>query len=310
MTAPFANISLATNARDKKLFAQQLGENILACGFCGITDHSINPNLIDEVMHIFEAFFALPRNTKMIYCDRKLKGARGYTPMSIETPKDSTHPDFKEFWHVGREIAVNHEFAKWMHRNKEVYEIKNFQENTNALFTQFDELGQTLLEAIAIFLDLNEDYFVTHAGQGNSLMRAIHYPPIKENNSAERAGPHEDINLITLLLGGHQRGLELLNKQGHWEKIAVSRDVVICNIGDMLQRFTNHYLPSTTHRVAKSGSNTTKSRYSIPFFVHPNPDWQIKTLASCISDDRPDRYPEPIMAEDFLEQRRKEIKLA
>lgn len=310
MTAPFANISLASQAADKKLFAQQFGENILNCGFCGILDHSIDPILIDEVMSIFEKFFALPTSTKMTYYDKKLKGARGYTPMSIETPKDSTQADFKEFFHVGRKLAANHDFAKWMHRNKEVHEIKDFQEKTDALYHQFDNLGQKLLSAIALFLKLDDDYFITHANHGNSLMRAIHYPPIQESNSAERAGAHEDINLITLLLGGHQRGLELLNKQGQWEKIAVNRDVIICNIGDMLQRFTNHYLPSTTHRVAKSGSDKTISRYSIPFFVHPNPDWQIKTLASCISGESPDRYPEHIMAEDFLEQRRREIKLA
>lgn len=310
MSAPFAIISLDSEKTNAEVFAQQLGNNFLQWGFCGIQDHRIDLNLIDNVMELFEEFFALPLTTKMQYFDTKLKGARGYTPTRIETPKGSNFADLKEFWHVGRELESPHPFSKWMHKNFDVTEIRVFKESTNALFDQFDLLGQSLLAAIAIFLDLDKHYFVKHAGLGNSIMRAIHYPPIQQEDHAERAGAHEDINLITLLLGGHQSGLELLTKTGKWEKIQVDREVVICNIGDMLQRFTNHYLPSTTHRVSSSASVARTSRYSIPFFVHPNPDWNIKTLTNCISVTHPDCYPESILAEDYLELRLKEIKLA
>jgi isopenicillin N synthase-like dioxygenase len=310
MPAPFAIVSLASQEKETDLFAQQLGESLLQWGFCGISDHSIDSDLIDEVMRIFKEFFALPETIKTRYYDSSLKGARGYTPTRVETPKNSSHPDFKEFWHVGRELNKDHLFAKWMHQNFEVTEIEMFKEKTNTLFEQFDDLGQILLSAIAVFLNLEAHYFSTHAGLGNSIMRAIHYPPIQLKEAAERAGAHEDINLITLLLGGHQSGLELLTKEGKWEKIQVERDIIICNIGDMLQRLTNHYLPSTTHRVSASMAEAKTSRYSIPFFVHPNPDWRIQTLTSCISDKYPNRYTESILAEDYLALRLKEIKLA
>jgi len=310
MPPPFAIISLEKQQKETELFAQELGENLLQWGFCGISEHTIDPNLIDDVMIIFKEFFALPKATKKHYFDPKLKGARGYTPTRIETPKDSNHADYKEFWHVGRELEKTHPLSKWMHENYEVTEIEKFNEKTNALFDQFDNLGQSLLSAIAVFLKLDAHYFATHAGAGNSIMRAIHYPPIELKEAAQRAGAHEDINLITLLVGGHQSGLQLLNKQGKWEKIKVQRNIIICNIGDMLQRFTNHYLPSTTHRVSSSMKEAKISRYSIPFFVHPNPDWRIKTLANCITDQYPNRYPKSILAEDFLASRLKEINLA
>jgi len=308
MPTPFAIISLNNEKKNTDIFAQQLGKNFLQWGFCGIKDHGIDFALIDHVMQLFEEFFALPLTTKMQYYDTR-PAARGYTPTRIETPKDSEIADFKEFWHVGRELESTHPFSKWMHKNFEVAEIMTFKENTNALFKQFDHLGQTLLAAVAVFLNLDRHYFATYAGSGSSIMRAIHYPPMQLKDKAERAGAHEDINLITLLLGGHQSGLELLTKHGKWEKIQVDRDVIICNIGDMMQRFTNHYLPSTTHRVSASSSTTKTSRYSIPFFVHPNPDWNIKTLTSCISKTNPDRYPKSILAQDYLEERLKQIKL-
>jgi|TARA_B100000767_G_C19732495_1_gene522363 isopenicillin N synthase-like dioxygenase len=310
MSAPFAIISLEKQKKDAKQFAQELGESFLQCGFCGISEHTLDLDLIDDVMIIFKEFFALPHATKKQYFDPKVKGARGYTPTRIETPKDSNHADYKEFWHVGRELESHHPLSQWMHKNLDVKEIEKFNKKTNALYDQFDKLGQSLLSAIAIFLKLDATYFITHAGAGNSIMRAIHYPPIELKEEAQRAGAHEDINLITLLIGGHQSGLELLTKQGKWEKIQVERNIIICNIGDMLQRFTNHYLPSTTHRVSASMMEAKISRYSIPFFVHPNSDWRIKTLADCITNQNPNRYSESILAEDFLASRLREINLA
>ena len=140
-------------------------------------------------------------------------------------------------------------------------------------------------------------------------MRSIHYPPIRSNEKGERSGAHEDINLITLLIGGHQPGLEILSKGEKWLPVEYDSNVIICNIGDMLQRFSNHRLVSTTHRVRTPLDLKNVSRYSIPFFVHPNPDWIIETLDSCISEDNPNKYPQSISAEDYLQQRLKEIKL-
>jgi len=310
LPSPFATLSLKQRDQDATLFATHLGDNFLEWGFCGIQDHHIDQKLTQEVLQIFEAFFALPVDKKMQYFNPELHGSRGYTPMKIEKAKDSAYPDIKEFWHIGRELEITHPFNRWMHKNMYVREIDQFKEKTSTLYMQFDQLGQTLLNSIAIFLGIDEQYFSRTAELGNSIMRAIHYPPITQKEWAERAGAHEDINLITLLIGGHQSGLEIRSKRNTWEKVQVGRDVVICNIGDMLQRFTNHYLPSTTHRVSATKAESKSSRYSIPFFVHSNPDWLIETLETCITDKHPNKYPKSILAEDYLSERLKEINLA
>ena len=187
--------------------------------------------------------------------------------------------------------------------------MKDSKEITNNLFLQFDQLGNTLLEAIALYLEQDSRYFHNITNKGNSVMRVIHYPPIEEKEAGERAGAHEDINLITLLIGGQQAGLEILSSDNKWLRASVEDDVIICNVGDMLQRLTNHFLVSTTHRVTARPEEMKTSRYSIPFFVHPNPDWFIQTLSTTIDDNNPNRYPEGIYAEDFLQERLKEIKL-
>jgi isopenicillin N synthase-like dioxygenase len=306
----FATLSLKHGAQDATLFAKQLGDNLLEWGFCGIKDHNIDQKLTQEVLQIFVEFFALPVEKKMQYFNPDLNGSRGYTPMKVEKAKDSAYPDIKEFWHIGRELEITHPFSKWMHKNLYVSEINQFKEKTSTLYMQFDQLGQTLLNSIAIYLGIDEQYFSRNAELGNSIMRAIHYPPITQKDRAERAGAHEDINLITLLIGGHQSGLEILSKNNTWKKVKVGRDVIICNIGDMLQRFTNHYLPSTTHRVSTTKTESKSSRYSIPFFVHSNPDWLIETLETCITDNHPNKYPKSILAEDYLGERLEEINLA
>ena len=310
MTAPFTTLSLDTFERNKELFSKQLGDNFIQWGFCGVRDHKIDQTLIGDVIEMFETFFALPNQAKMKYFKPNLHGARGYTPMKIEKAKNSNHPDKKEFWHIGRELSQGHPFREWMHDNLYVSEIEDFKEKTSILFSQFDHLGQSFIFSFDIFLAIESDYFEKESQLGNSIMRIIHYPPIKKEDNLERAGAHEDINLITLLIGGHQSGLELLTKKNTWEKIQVGRDVVICNIGDMLQRFTNHYLPSTTHRVSATKIESQTSRFSIPFFVHPNPDWFIETLENCIFPENPNQYPKGILAEDFLRERLKEINLA
>ena len=194
--------------------------------------------------------------------------------------------------------------------NIDLPDKNQFKEKTNQLFKQFDELGNSLLEAIASYLGLQFDYFHKITDKGNSVMRIIHYPPIDSEERGERAGAHEDINLITLLIGGQQAGLEILTKEDRWVRASVDKDVIICNIGDMLQRLTNNYLISTTHRVKALGQEMKTSRYSIPFFVHPNPDWYIETLSNLVNKKTPNLYPEGILAEDFLQERLKEIKLS
>jgi len=271
---PFSVLSLNLWKEDPKEFATQMGRNFENSGFCGITEHSINEELINEVLQIFKRFFALPEQEKMQYFETNLGGARGYTPIKVETPKGGYEADIKEFWQTGRSLPKDHEFRKWMPSNKWATEIPRFKEKVHKLFEQFDLVGKSLLKSVAIYLQIDENYFEEVANEGNSVMRTIHYPPVRQNEKGERSGAHEDINLITLLIGGHQPGLEIRSKKKEWLPVNFDPEVLICNIGDMLQRFTNHKLVSTTHRVVtpeESSKNT--SRYSIPFFVHPNPNW-------------------------------------
>ncbi len=309
MHTPFSIISLKNFNKDKDSFSEELGLNFRKWGFCGVKDHGVDTQLVKEVQGLFIEFFNFPEQKKLNYFDPKLSGARGYTPFKIETPKDAHKPDLKEFWHVGRELNSNDPFKRWMPDNIDIPVLPNFRDKTNELFLQFDRLGSLLLEAISIHLGLDSNYFSPHVSKGNSVMRIIHYPPVDTKEEGERAGAHEDINLITLLIGGQQAGLEILSKEEGWLRASVDEDVIICNIGDMLQRLTNDSLKSTTHRVRAMGDEMNSSRYSIPYFFHPNPDWFINTLDNQISEENPNRYPEGILSEDYLQERLKEIKL-
>tara|TARA_Y100000996_G_scaffold224644_1_gene176717 strand:+ start:1878 stop:2810 length:933 start_codon:yes stop_codon:yes gene_type:complete len=310
LKTPFSILSLDEKEEDLHSFSQELGDSFKQWGFCGIKNHGIDTLLVTEIQELFKEFFNMPEELKKNYYLPELNGARGYTPFKIETAKDSNLADLKEFWHVGRELDARDPYRKWMSDNIDLPNKNQFKEKTNQLFKQFDELGNSLLEVIAFYLDLKFDYFHKITNKGNSIMRVIHYPPVKSEEKGERAGAHEDINLITLLIGGQQAGLEILTKEDKWVRASVDEDVIICNIGDMLQRLTNNYLTSTTHRVKALGQEMDTSRYSIPFFVHPNPDWYIKTLPNLVNKLHPNLYPEGILAEDFLQERLKEIKLS
>lgn len=309
MKTPFPTLSLHDFRKDAKSFSKTLGNSFHRWGFCGIQDHGIDTKLVKDTQDLFRIFFGYSEDKKQNYFKPKLYGARGYTPFKIETPKDANLADLKEFWHTGRELDATDRYKKWMPDNVDIPDIEGFKEITNNLFLQFDQLGNTLLEAIALYLEQDSRYFHNITNKGNSVMRVIHYPPIEEKEAGERAGAHEDINLITLLIGGQQPGLEILSSDNKWLRASVEDDVIICNVGDMLQRLTNHFLVSTTHRVTATPEEMKTSRYSIPFFVHPNPDWFIQTLSTTIDDNNPNRYPEGIYAEDFLQERLKEIKL-
>jgi isopenicillin N synthase-like dioxygenase len=171
-------------------------------------------------------------------------------------------------------------------------------------------MGRKLLEAIATYLGLERHWFDDKVGEGNSVLRVIHYPPLEAGATGVRAGAHEDINVITLLLGAEEGGLELLDRNGRWLPVNPPPGTLVCNVGDMLQRLTNHVLPSTTHRVVNpTGERANRPRYSMPFFLHFNSDFPIATLPGCITPDNPNRYPHPILADDYLRERLREIKL-
>ncbi|MBK1439714.1 isopenicillin N synthase family oxygenase [Parapedobacter sp. ISTM3] len=282
-------------------FSKEIGKAFNETGFVTIANHGMDKALIDELYAVVEAFFALPEVTKLKYEIPGLAGQRGYTSRGKEKAKDATVPDLKEFWQRGQDD------------NPVVNELPRFDEITGEVYRRLESAGRELLKAIAVYLDLPEDYFEGKVHQGNSILRAIHYFPIDEPDSlpddAVRAGAHEDINLITLLIGASADGLEVLTREGTWYPVKAHGEDIVVNVGDMLQRLTNNKLKSTTHRVVNPPREQMKtSRYSVPFFLHPKADMSLAVLESCIGADNPKAYTD-ITAGDYLDERLRAIGL-
>ncbi|HZH43949.1 MAG TPA: 2-oxoglutarate and iron-dependent oxygenase domain-containing protein [Lysobacter sp.] len=296
---------------DREAFVAELGACYREWGFAGIRGHGVSTALVDRAYDAFKRFFALPQDVKMQYHVPGSGGARGYTPFMVETAKDSQYPDLKEFWHIGRELPDGSRYREVMPPNLWPQEVPEFRELGYGLYEALDALGSKVLAALALHIGLPENFFADKTNHGNSILRPIHYPPITTPDIPNvRAGAHEDINFITLLVGASAEGLEVLSRKGEWIPFTADEDTIVVNIGDMLQRLTNHVYPSTTHRVVNPpGEKARQPRYSVPFFLHPNPDFVIDVLPSCVSADNPSRYPEPITAQGYLEERLREIKL-
>lgn len=306
-----AQIPVLSLEDDRAEFSQRIGESFRTFGFAMVRDHGIDQALIDRAWALTEQFFALPDDVKRAYFIAGQGGARGYTPFRTEVAKGATEKDLKEFWHIGRDLPAGSPLAASMPPNVWPDEIEGFRETFTELYAQFDKAGAEILSAIAVYLGVDARWFDPAIEDGNSVLRLLHYPPVSQGaGGAIRAGAHEDINLITLLLGAQEAGLELLGKNGEWLSIAPPEGAVVVNIGDMLQRLTNHVLPSTTHRVRNpEGDRAAHSRYSMPFFLHLRSDFPFKTLEQCITDENPDRYPVSITADDYLQERLREIGL-
>jgi isopenicillin N synthase-like dioxygenase len=310
-TADVPTLSLATQEGDPDGFARAFGGSFERFGFAVIADHGIPQALIDRAWAETAALFALPDEEKRGYHTPGGGGARGYTPFKTEIAKGASAVDLKEFWHVGRELPVGHRYADTMAPNVWPARPEGFRDTFVDLFAAFDRAGDRLLSAIARHLGLSPDWFDPAVKDGNSVLRLLHYPPIPVDAEGVRAGAHEDINLITLLLGADEAGLELLDRDtGRWLAVKPPQGAMVVNVGDMLQRLTNHVLPSTTHRVVNPPPERRgHSRYSMPFFLHPAPDFLIKTLPATVTAENPDRYPTPITAHDYLHERLVEIGL-
>lgn len=292
-------------------FVQAVGEGYQQYGFAGFTHHGIDDELVANAYAAFKAFFALPDEIKQRYYLAGQGGARGYTGFGIEQAKDHHVPDLKEFWHIGRELDGQDPYPGVLLPNVWPQEIPEFRRYGYALYQKLDQLGRTLLGVLAQYLGLPEDWFADKVNLGNSILRPIHYPPLAEVLPGQvRAAQHEDINLITLLLGSEAEGLEILGRDQKWHAVTTIPGTIVVNIGDMLQRLSNHRLPSTTHRVVNPPHVRAKTaRYSIPFFMHPNPDMSLAVLAQCVDEKNPNRYPNAITANDYLLQRLREIGL-
>jgi isopenicillin N synthase-like dioxygenase len=295
---------------DKKAFVEELGHAFHEYGFVGVINHGIPKDLVARYYAESKAFFSLPTEVKEKYEIKGLAGQRGYTSFGKEHAKHSNVGDLKEFFQLGQIVAEDHPLKAEYPDNVHVAEVPAFTKTGLELYKAFEQSGTRLLHAIALHLGLEEKYFDDKVKDGNSILRAIHYPPItSEPKSAIRSEQHEDINLITLLVGASAGGLQILDLKDQWLDIVPGEDEIVVNVGDMLQRFTNNYLKSTTHRVVNPPREEWhRPRLSIPFFLHPKSDMDLTCLPSTVTADRPLAY-EPITAGEYLNERLREIGL-
>ncbi len=272
---------------------------LMSHGFFTITDHGIPDEVLEKSYKLSKDFFSLSETVKNNYAHPEKAGARGYTPYGKETAVGEITADLKEFWHHGP--SVDDSFDTRILENIQVSEVEDFNNQFDALFNELNTLGMKVLSSIAVILGKHSSFFDSWAMKGNSILRLIHYPPVQDKSNILRARAHEDINLITLLVGAEESGLEVQNPEGEWIPIAAKSKSIVCNIGDMMQLVTRSKLKSTSHRVVDHNAVTSVSRYSMPFFLHPSPEIE---LCSIVDDS-----DESISAHDFLEERLRAIKL-
>lgn len=292
----------------KNKFVQNLGAAFTNIGFVAIKNHGLTEELRTDLYETVKQFFYQEDELKEKYELENVSGQRGYIGKGKETAKGHSRPDLKEFYHVGqpepREDMFDNIFPE---------ELPDFQKLTLETYQIFEQTGKTLLRAIALFLNLDEDYFEEKVFKGDSILRALHYFPIENPDAlppdAVRAAAHGDINLITLLMGASAEGLEVLRMDGKWIAVTALPDQIIINVGDMLDRLTNHHLKSTIHRVVNPSREKMKfSRFSIPFFMHPRPEMDLTCLDSCVSAENPKVYVD-MTAGEFLDERLRELGL-
>jgi len=297
----------------KKRFSDDIGKAFNETGFVTITNHGLSKELIDKLYEQVINLFKQPEYIKLKYEKAELAGQRGYTSKGKETAKGFKVPDLKEFWQIGQTVTDNDPVKNEYHENLTVTELPEFNSTTREVYQKLEGAGQHLLRAIAVYLDLPENYFDNKVHNGNSILRTLHYFPIENPDAlppdAVRAGAHEDINLITLLIGASADGLELLTRENEWFPVKAHGEDVVVNVGDMLQRLTNNKLKSTTHRVVNPPREQMKnSRYSVPFFLHPKSDMDLTCLESCIDAQHPKLYDD-MTAGEYLDERLREIGL-
>jgi len=297
---------LQGDSSDQIKFVDKLMYGLKEYGFIILNEHTVDQAKVDDAYDMVKQFFSLPIDTKNNYAGVK-GGQRGYTPFGQEHAKGNPNPDLKEFWHVGRILSDNSPYKGVYPDNVWPSEVSNFQAAFTELYNSMDKTANVLLEAIGKGLDLPQNFFAEMINDGNSILRTIHYPPTKgqDTDNSIRAAAHEDINLITMLVGATASGLQLLDRDGTWLDVDSKPGQLVVDSGDMMSRLTNDVLPATTHRVINP-DNDGSERYSMPFFVHPHSNASLACLPSCVGTAK--KY-EDITAGEFLNQRLREIGL-
>ena len=301
---------LSEDPQRKAEFIQLIGKAFQEIGFCAVKGHLLSDDLVERLYKQIKLFFDLPDEVKAKYEFPEYSGQRGYVSFGKESAKGSKHGDLKEYWHFGQYIEEGEKGNYNYFPNINVDELPEFNKVGKEVYTSLENTAKHILRALALYLNIEENYFDQYIKNGNSILRPIHYPPILDDpKEAVRASAHGDINLITLLMGAHGKGLQVQHSNGEWIDAMAGKDELMINIGDMLSRHTNNLLKSTVHRVVNPDRELLKkSRYSIPFFMHPVSEMKLNVLESCINEDNPKSFDD-ITAGDFLNERLVELGL-
>ncbi len=301
---------ISGDPKRKQKFIDEIGKAYVDIGFVALKGHFLDDQLVDGLYGEVKNFFSLPINTKESYEIPGIGGQRGYISFGKESAKGKKEGDLKEFWHFGQYVEDDEERKKEYPENVQVKELPEFNKAGKETYAMLEKTAKFVLRALALFLDLEENYFDNYIHNGNSILRPIHYPPItQEPKNAVRAAAHGDINLITLLMGAQGRGLQVQKHDGEWIDAIAEPDELMINVGDMLSRHTNNKLKSTIHRVINPPRELWgTSRYSIPFFMHPISEMKLDVLESCIDENNPKQF-EDITAGEFLNERLIELGL-
>jgi isopenicillin N synthase-like dioxygenase len=300
----------SADPKRKEKFIKEIGQAFEEIGFVALSGHFLSEELVDNLYSEIKQFFSLPQEIKDSYEIEGIGGQRGYTSFGKEHAKGRKEGDLKEFWHFGQFVENDPKLEAEYPANVNVKELPKFNTIGKETYKMLEKTAKYVLRALALHLNLEETYFDRYIKNGNSILRPIHYPPIKEEpKKAVRAAAHGDINLITLLMGAHGRGLQVMNHKEEWVDAIARPDQLMINVGDMLSRLTNNKLKSTIHRVVNPPKELWgTSRYSIPFFMHPISEMSLNCLDNCVDAEHPKGFVD-ITAGEFLHERLIELGL-
>tara|TARA_R110000868_G_scaffold36445_5_gene129365 strand:+ start:3507 stop:4457 length:951 start_codon:yes stop_codon:yes gene_type:complete len=298
------------DVKRKEKFIKEIGGAFEDIGFVALSGHFLSDELVDNLYKEIKEFFKLPQDLKDSYEIPGIGGQRGYTSFGKEHAKGKKEGDLKEFWHFGQYVIDNPKLEEDYPNNVIVKELPNFNKVGEETYKMLEKTAKYVLRALALHLNIDEHYFDDFIKNGNSILRPIHYPPItSEPKNAVRAAAHGDINLITLLMGAHGKGLQVKNHNGEWVDAIAQPDELMINVGDMLSRLTNNKLKSTIHQVVNPPKELWgTSRYSVPFFMHPISEMPLNCLENCVDNKHPKQF-EDITAGEFLHERLIELGL-
>lgn len=299
----------SSDENKRKQLIKTLGDGLCEFGFVTVGGHGVDPALYQSAYEQFKKLFSMGEEVKRQY-DTSADNSRGYTPFGKEHAKDNPSPDLKEFWQVGQEVDKDDPQASLYFDNVWPKECPELRETTVGLYRALERCAKDLMEAFALYFELPQETFSEMVVGGDSVLRAIHYPPVKGELQPNqvRAAAHEDINMMTLLPQSDGDGLEILTHENEWLAVNAPAGDLVVDTGDMMSRITNNVVPATTHRVINPPQAENRARFSMPFFIHPHPQWELKVLDRFVTEEQPAKYP-PITARAFLQERLREIGL-